>query len=88
MRYKILNQNGLNFITFTIVDWIDLFTRSVYCDIILDSLRFCQKEKGLNIYAYVIMPSHIHMIIATDHPDGLSAIIRSFKSYTILQRHS
>ena len=82
MRYKILDQNGLNFVTFTIVDWIDLFTRSAYCDIVLDSLRFCQKEKQLNIYAYVIMPSHIHLIIDTDNPNGLSPIIKSFKSYT------
>ncbi len=85
MRYKILDQNGLNFLTFTIVEWIDLFTRPVYCDILLDSLRFCQKEKGLLLHAYVIMPSHIHLIASTDEPTGLSSIIQNFKSFTAKQ---
>ena len=85
MRYKILNQNGLNFVTFTLVDWVDLFTRPVYCEIILNSLRFCQKEKGLNVCAYVIMSSHLHLLLQTDNTDGLSPIVQSFKSYTAKQ---
>ena len=85
MRYKILDQNGLNFLTFTLVDWVDLFTRPIYCEMILDSLRFCQKEKGLNIFAYVIMPSHLHLLLQTENTDGLSPIIQSFKSFTAQQ---
>lgn len=85
MRYKILNPNGLNFLTFTVVDWIDLFTRPTYSEIILESLRFCQQHKGLVVYAYVIMPSHLHLIWSTDDPNGLSQIIQSFKSYTAKQ---
>jgi len=82
MRYKILQPNRLNFLTLTIVDWIDLFTRATYSEIILDSLRFCQQNKELVVYAYVIMPSHLHLIVSTDHPNGLAPIIQSFKSYT------
>lgn len=85
MRYKIYDQNGLNFLTLTIVDWIDLFTRAVYSEIILDSLRFCQKEKELLIFAYVIMPSHIHLIVQTNAKKGLSPILQSFKSFTAKQ---
>ncbi len=82
MNYKIFDQHGLNFLTITLVDWIDLFTRQAYCKIIIDSLAFCQKEKGLNIHAFVIMPSHLHLILQTDNPKGLSHIIQRFKSYT------
>ncbi len=82
MRYKIIDQQGLNFLTLTIVEWIDLFTRPLYCEIILDSLRFCQKEKGLLVFGYVIMPSHLHLIVRTDKTTGLSPIIQSFKSFT------
>lgn len=82
MAYKILNQNGMYFLTFTIVEWIDLFTRPIYSEIILESFRFCQKEKGLNLYAYVIMPSHIHLIAGTEEKAGLSSIIQNFKSFT------
>ncbi|KAA3641370.1 MAG: transposase [Bacteroidetes bacterium] len=82
MRYKILDQNGMNFLTMTIVEWIDLFTRPVYSNIVLDSLRFCQEKKGLVVFAYVIMPSHLHLIVRTDNSIGLSRIIQSFKTYT------
>ena len=82
MRYKIYDQQGLNFLTLTIVDWIDLFTRPIYSEIILESLRFCQKEKGLLVFGYVIMPSHLHLILQANADIGLSAIIQSFKSFT------
>ena len=85
MRYKILDQNGLNFLTFTIVDWIDLFSRSHYCDIIIDSLQFCQQHKDLVVCAYVIMPSHIHLIAQANGENGLSSVVQSFKSYTANQ---
>ena len=67
------------FVTFTVVGWIDIFTRENYCRTILDSLEFCRKNKGLKIYAYVIMPSHIHAIMQAP---SLSDVIRDFKAYT------
>jgi len=82
MRYKILDQNGLYYLTFTIVEWIDLFTRSVYKDIIVESLAFCQREKGLRVHAFVIMSNHVHAILSTESEAGLSPIISSFKSFT------
>ncbi|MEM0995033.1 MAG: transposase [Bacteroidota bacterium] len=85
MRYKILDQNGLNFLTLTVVEWIDLFTRPVYSDMLIDSLRYCIKEKDLILFAYVIMPSHLHMIARTDNTTGLSPILQSFKSFTANQ---
>ena len=63
---KILDQNGLNFLTFTVVDWMSLFIRPVFSDIVINSLRFCQKEKQLLLFAYVLMPNHIHLIVRTD----------------------
>ncbi len=60
-RYKIINQLGMNFMTMTIVGWVDIFSRQRYRDIAIESLRYCQKEKGLIIHAYVIMTNHIHI---------------------------
>ena len=85
MRRKILDQKGINFLTMTVVDWIDLFTRKVYCDIIIDSLKYCIKEKGLIVYGYVIMPSHLHLIFQAQDEKDLSVIIKEFKSFTARQ---
>jgi len=60
--HKIVNQNELHFLTMTVVGWIDVFSRDEYRQIIIDSLRHCQQEKGLVISAYVIMCNHIHLI--------------------------
>lgn len=81
--YKIDDPDGLYFVTFTVVEWVDVFTRSDYVDIVLDSIRHCQKDKGLEVYGWVIMSNHIHMIIARSKTgNDLSSIIRDFKKYT------
>jgi REP element-mobilizing transposase RayT len=82
--YKILDQQELHFVTCTIVGWIDIFSRKVYKDIIIDCLRYCRNEKGLFVCAYVIMSNHIHLIVQTkpDAKDNLSAILRDFKKFT------
>lgn len=85
MRSRIHDQKGMYFLTFTIVDWIDLFTRPVYAEILLDSMKFCQAKKGLVIYAYVIMPSHLHLIFQSQGELGLSKVIQHLRSYTARQ---
>ncbi len=80
--HKIENQNATHFLTFIVVGWIDVFTRDDYRKIIIDSLFFCQKEKGLYINAYVIMSNHIHLICHVKEPFLLSDVIRDFKKFT------
>ena len=79
--YTIKDQEGIYFVTFTVHQWIDVFTRAEYIDILLDSLRFCQKDKGLQIYAWVVMTNHIHLIISSKN-GKLSDTIRDFKKFT------
>jgi REP element-mobilizing transposase RayT len=69
------------FVTLTVVGWIDVFIRNDYCDEFINNLEYCRKHKGLKVYAYCIMSSHIHLIIANDEAK-LPAIIRDLKSYT------
>ena len=80
--YKIRDQQAVHFITFATVQWVDVFTRSDYANIVVDSLSYCQKEKGLEIYAYCIMPSHVHLICRADDNTPLSDVMRDFKKFT------
>ncbi len=64
-KYKFRDPTGMYFVTSTIVGWIDLFTRWQLKHVILDSLRYCQKEKELVIHVWCLMPSHLHMIISS-----------------------
>lgn len=79
--YQIKDQEAAYYLTFQVVFWIDIFTRKIYRDIIIDSLKYCQQEKGLEIYAYVIMSNHVH-ILARSSTKELSSTIRDFKKYT------
>jgi REP element-mobilizing transposase RayT len=82
--YRISDQYSAYFMTFQIVGWVDLFTRKVYRDIVIESLKYCQKNKGLNLFAYVIMSNHIHLLAKNENGD-MSGFIRDFKSYTSKQ---
>ena len=79
--YKIRNKEGIYFVTFAVVEWVDVFTRKEYQEIIINSLKFCQKEKGLIIYACCLMTNHIHLIISSKN-NNLSDLLRDFKKYT------
>jgi len=80
--HKITDQQGLHFITCTVVGWIDVFSRRKYKDIIVDSFKYCIKNKGFVINAYVIMSNHIHFVGYTQDGYKLSDALRDFKSHT------
>jgi len=68
------------FCTITILEWLPVFIDSRYIDPIIDSLGFCRSHKGLQLFAFVVMPSHLHLIAGSD--DDLHAIMRDFKRFT------
>ncbi len=78
-RYRIYEIRHPHFLTCTIINWIPVFTRPDTAQIILDSLAFLQRERGLRLYGYVILENHMHWIADAD---DLPHEIHSFKSYT------
>ncbi|UBM62425.1 transposase [Candidatus Sulfidibacterium hydrothermale] len=81
-RYIISDQNGLYFLTFTVVDWVDVFTRKEYKSVLTDSMNYCIEKKGLIVYAWVIMSNHMHVLWQAKEGFRLSDIIRDFKKFT------
>ncbi len=72
-NYKFHNKSGLYFVSFATVYWLDIFTRQVYLDVLAESVTYCRKEKGMELYAYCFMPSHLHLVFrsANEDPSGL-----------------
>ncbi len=81
-KYKIFDNQSAYFITMTTVGWIDVFTRKNHKMLIVDSLKYCQEKKGLEIYGWVLMSNHFHMICSATEGTILSDILRDFKKYT------
>ncbi|TLD42297.1 MAG: transposase [Candidatus Jettenia ecosi] len=71
--------SGIYYLTFTVRNWYYLFDRHHRFEILADSLTYCQKHKGLTLYAYVFMLNHIHLIVSA--PDMI-AFVRDFKKFT------
>jgi REP element-mobilizing transposase RayT len=81
-QYRVRSQGDIHFVTFTIVDWVDVFTRPVYKQVIVDALSYCQQNKGLEIFAYCLMTNHLHLLVSAIAPSKLPEIIRDFKKHT------
>lgn len=79
--YTISDQSRAHFITATVVDWIDVFTRKTNKDVIIENLNFYIKNKGLIVFGYVIMSNHIHLIIQAEE-NNLSDVLWDFKKFT------
>ena len=72
----------LYFITATVLGWKQLFIQPDYARIILDSLDWHRKNSRWNLYAYVVMPSHLHTIIKPLDNRSISRILQSYGSFT------
>jgi REP element-mobilizing transposase RayT len=81
-KYKFKNKNGLYFITLTVQHWVDVFSRLDYRIIIVESLEYCQSNKGLEIFAWVIMSNHLHLIVRAVEGFSIEDIMRDFKKFT------
>ncbi len=84
--YKIKDNSKPHYITLTTVAWVDVFTRPIQKEQLVDSLNYCQKEKGLLIYSWCLMSNHLHMICKAENESiQLTDILRDFKAHTSKQ---
>ena len=87
-NYKFYNPEGLYFISFAIVGWLDVFTRNEYKDLFIESLAFCQKNKGLEIHAWCIMTNQVHLVFRSSlgqKPELLIGDLKRFTSKSIVK---
>ncbi|HBO37562.1 MAG TPA: transposase [Pasteurellaceae bacterium] len=80
-KYKFNEKNGVYFTSFATVYWIDVFIRDCYFESIINALDYCRKNKGMQIYGYCIMPSHVHLLFQAEHQNP-SDLIRDLKTFT------
>lgn len=81
-NYKFHNQEGLYFVSFAVIEWLDVFTRNEYKDILLESLSFCQREKGMEIISWCIMINHVHLIFRVFGNGKPQLVLGDFKRFT------
>ena len=75
-KYKFLDPEGIYFVSFATLGWVDVFTRIAYKEIFVDSLRYCINKKGLILHAWCLMTNHVHLIFSSKESGKHSAILR------------
>jgi len=83
-RYRIHPEAAVYFVTYSIVDWLPLFVSEASCKIVTDSLSFCHKTKCLRINCFVVMPTHLHLIVfdAEFNNERLAQTMTDFRKFT------
>src|SRR5258708_788173 len=81
-KYHVGEDGIPHFVSFSVVNWIDALTRVEYEDILVESLEYCVKEKGMILHAWIIMSNHVHLILAANEGYSISNILRDLKKYT------
>jgi REP element-mobilizing transposase RayT len=87
-NYKFHNSESAYFVSFAVVEWIDVFTRNEYKDIVLKSLSFSQQNKGMEIFAWCIMTNHVHLVfrrVGEHKPEDLLGDLKRFTSREIVK---
>ena len=81
-KYRIGDQRHAHFVTLTVIHWIDFFIRDEYRTVLIKNIQYCQQHKGLEVYGYCIMSSHIHLIVRAGENELLENVLRDFKRYS------
>src|SRR5665647_319473 len=85
-KYKFADNNKIYFVSFAVTNRIDLFIRNEYREVVINSIRFCQANKDMELYGWCIMTSHVHLIIGTK-ANPLQNIMRDLKRHTAEALH-
>ena len=90
VRKEISEHNGIYFITITCARWLKLFELANGYDAVYKWFDYL-KSKGHIITGYVIMPNHMHALIAFRHTQGksINAIIgngKRFMAYELIKK--
>jgi REP element-mobilizing transposase RayT len=78
-RYRVVEPDAPHFLTFTVLEWLPVFTRPDTVNIILEAFTFRQQNPAFRVYGYVILENHLHCILQA--PD-LARQIKQLKSWT------
>jgi putative transposase len=78
----IIPLDSCYFLTLNIVDKIDLFVRPAYKQVVADALNYFIQNQGLQLYAWCLMTSHVHLVLRAKDGAAPAFFERDFKKYT------
>jgi len=85
-RYKIVVSGNTCFVTSSAVKWINIFTSEKYFKILTEAIKYNQQNKDLEVFAYVIMKNHFHLLCRSEKLKNIISSIKSYSAKGIIQQ--
>ena len=82
IRKSHIEIGKIYFWTATIKDWNPLLEEDVFKEIIISSLYYLWSKNKIELYGFVIMPTHLHFIWQLLEMNGKESPHKSFLKYT------
>jgi putative transposase len=77
------DQGHVFFVTTSLVNHEKIFGLGhAYNIILIESLNFVLEEHRAKLFAFVFMPSHVHLVVAMPEKENISDFMRDFKKFT------
>lgn len=80
--YEYKGMPGSYFVSLYTRDWVDLFERPVYKQLIVHSLNHFGQQKGLIIYAWCLMSNHLFLLVRSEGFTPIAELIADFREFT------
>lgn len=81
-EHEYRENEGCYFITFNTVDWVDVFIRPVYKQVIVHTLNHFIDSKGLVVYAWCLMSHHLHLLAKAQQGAVMAELEKEYKLFT------
>ena len=81
-RKSHIDKGEIYFWTATINKWQKLLEKDKYKDVIINSLQHLSDNGKIDVFAFVIMPTHLHFIWRVNEPNGKESPQGSFLKFT------
>jgi len=80
-RKRIYSENKTHFVTFSVYKHINVFRNGLVAEEFIENLNFYIRKHKCKMYAYVIMPNHVHLLVKLNDNENISDLIRDIKKY-------
>ncbi|QQR83925.1 transposase [Candidatus Peregrinibacteria bacterium] len=76
---RIYDPEGVYFITAVTKNRFPFFENEIFCELFVENLRICKQLKSFELYAWVIMHDHIHLLIKPGTKYNYSKVMQFLK---------
>ncbi|MEA3463807.1 MAG: transposase [Patescibacteria group bacterium] len=76
---RFYGDDKIYFITTITRERFPFFKENLFCELFMENLRICKKLKKFKLYAFTIIPNHVHLLLKPENDFNISKVMQSLK---------